>query len=271
MQQAYTNVYVCNNIERKKGRKMNIFLYITLFLIGVVIGNFWKVAIYRIPQNINIMKKVVSYPDSNHDNHKAKISKMMQRLFYALSVGILFVVLATIMKIDENYLQLSSIIMYLFATVYLTILIIITGIDKEHIKIEKKVIMSGIILSIIYIIYLYTIEPSCIYFNTICLGIYLILLVLDTFFIRRYATNSYTLGILMLLNFILIFSKIEIFIYTIIMSIVDVLLYILILQKIQKKNGNKKIKFNEIPIGYFIGVSNIIIFFIVALLNNCYI
>ena len=97
------------------------------------------------------------------------------------------------------------------------------------------------------------------------------LLVIDTFLLRRYAKSSYIISILMLLNIIFIFSKIEIFIYTTIISMVEVLLYILISQKRQKKNGNKKIKFNEIPIGYFIGVSNIIIFFIVALLNNCYI
>ena len=271
MQQAYTKVYVCNNIERKKGRKMNIFLYITLFLIGIVVGGFWKRAIYRIPRNISIMKESVSYLDSNEDNHKVSFSKMIYQLSYLLLGGIVFVGLAKIMRIDANYLQLSSIVMYLFAISYITILIIIAGIDKEHIKIEKKVIISGIISSMIYMIYLYLIESSSIYFSVICLGIDLMLLVIDTFLLRRYAKSSYIISILMLLNIIFIFSKIEIFIYTTIISMVEVLLYILISQKRQKKNGNKKIKFNEIPIGYFIGVSNIIIFFIVALLNNCYI
>ena len=180
-------------------------------------------------------------------------------------------ILAKIMQIDANYLQLSSIMMYLFAVLYLTIIIIIAGIDKEYIKIEKKVITSGIIISMIYIIYLYLIDSSTIYFNSICLGVYLILLGLDTFLLKTYAKNSYVIGILMLLNIILIFSKIEIFYYTIIMTIVEILLYILILKMQQKKNGNKKIKFNEIPIGYFISVSNIIIFIMMLLINNCHI
>ena len=250
---------------------MNIFLYITLFFIGIIIGNFWKIIIYRMPRNIGIMKKIISYPVANQDNQKSALNKTKQQLFYSLLAGILFMILAKIMQIDANYLQLSSIMMYLFAVLYLTIIIIIAGIDKEYIKIEKKVITSGIIISMIYIIYLYLIDSSTIYFNSICLGVYLILLGLDTFLLKTYAKNSYVIGILMLLNIILIFSKIEIFYYTIIMTIVEILLYILILKMQQKKNGNKKIKFNEIPIGYFISVSNIIIFIMMLLINNCHI
>ena len=44
---------------------MNIFLYITLFFIGIIIGNFWKIIIYRMPRNIGIMKKIISYPVAN--------------------------------------------------------------------------------------------------------------------------------------------------------------------------------------------------------------
>ena len=37
---------------------MNIFLYTMLFLIGALVGNFWKMAIYRIPRNIELTKKI---------------------------------------------------------------------------------------------------------------------------------------------------------------------------------------------------------------------
>ena len=40
------------------------------------------------------------------------------------------------------------------------------------------------------------------------------LLTVDTIVLRRYAKNSYTIGILMLLNIILIFSEREILAYT---------------------------------------------------------
>ena len=243
---------------------MNIFLYIVLFLIGIIVGNFWQRAIYRIPRNISIMKKNVSYIDSEH---KSEFSKKILQLFYLLLGGILFVVFGKMLEIDANNLRLSPIIMYLFTILYLTTLIIIAGIDQKYIEIDKRITTSGIIISMMYIVYLYIIDPSSIYFNTICLAIYLVLLTVDTIFLRRYAKNSYTIGILMLLNIILVFSEIEIFAYTMIMTTVEILIYMLILKINQKKNGNKKIKLDKVPVGYFISVSNIIVLFMLAFMQ----
>lgn len=241
---------------------MNILLYIALFLIGIIVGIFWQRTIYRIPRNISIMmKKSESDMDSNN---KSKFHNKMLQLFYLLLGGIVFVVFGKMLEIDINNLHLSSIIMYVLTILYITTLTIIAGIDQEYIEIEKKLTTIGIIISIIYIIYLYVIDPSSIYFNIICLGIYLILLTVDTIFLRRYAKNSYTIGILMLLNIILIFSEKDILAYTIIMASVEILIYILILKMKQKKSGNKKVKINEIPVGYFISASNIIILLMLA-------
>lgn len=219
---------------------MNILLYMTLFLIGIIMGSFWQKIIYRKPRNII-------------------------QIFYLLLGGITFVVFGKMLEIDANHLQLSAMIIYLFSVLYLSTLIIIAGIDQTHIKIEKDIITNGIIVSIMYIVYLYIIDPSSIYFNILCLAIYIMLLIADTIFLRRYARNSYTIGILMLLNIILIFSEIDIFIYTAIMASIEILIYIVISKIKQKKNGNKKIKFDEIPVGYFISASNIIILFVLAL------
>mgnify|MGYP007083915087 FL=1 len=41
----------------------------------------------------------------------------------------------------------------------------------------------------------------------------------------------------------------------------------LILQLNKKKNGNKKIRLDKVPVGYFISVSNIAILFLLALLK----
>lgn len=243
---------------------MNILLYIALFLIGIVLGSFWQKAIYRIPRNISLMKKNVSNIDTNN---KSDFSKKMLQLFYLLLGGISFVVFGKMLEININNVRLSSIIMYLFTILYLSTLIIIAGIDQKYIKIEKKITTSGIIISMIYIIYLYVIDPSSIYFNIICLGIYLVLLAVDTIFLRRYAKNSYTVGVLMLLNIILIFSEKEILAYTTVIATMEILIYMLTLKIQQKKNGNKRIKLSEIPVGYFISASNIIILFVSALIQ----
>lgn len=221
---------------------MNILLYSTLFLIGIIIGSFWQKISYKNPRNII-------------------------QIFYLLLGGITFVVFGKMFEINANQLKLSSIIIYLFSLLYLSSLIIIGGIDKLNIKIEKDIITNGIILSVIYIIYLYTIDPTSIYFNLMCLAIYIILLIIDTILLRKYAKNSYTMGILMLLNIILIFSEMNIFIGTMILSALETLTYIVILKINKRKNGNKKIKIEEIPVGYFISTSNIIILFLLAIMK----
>ena len=240
---------------------MNIFLYVILFLIGAIVGSFWQRAIYRIPRNISMMKKGVTYiePES-----KSKFLKRLVHLFYPLLGGISFVVFGKILEIDTNSLKISSVIMYLFTILYLTTLVIIAGIDQKSIKIEKKMTTSGIIISLIYIVYLYIVDPSSIYFNTVCLAVYLILLTIDTILLRKYAENSYTIGILMLLNIILVFSETEIFAYTMVMTAIEIIIYMLILQLNKKKNGNKKIRLDKVPVGYFILVSNIAILFLLA-------
>lgn len=241
---------------------MNILLYVALFLIGVIVGNFWQQAIYKIPRNISLTKKGLNYIDSEN---KSEFSKKLLQLFYMLLGGSLFVILGIFFKIDVNNFEISSIMMYAFTILYLTTLIIIAGIDKKYLNIEKKVTTSGIIVSMIYIVYLYTIDPSSIYFNTMCLAIYMILLILDTICLRRYAKNSYTIGILMLFNIILVFSETNLLLYTIAMTAIEILMYLLILKINQKKNGNRKIKINKIPVGYLVSVNNIIILLVLVI------
>ena len=82
---------------------MNIFLYVILFLIGAIVGSFWQRAIYRIPRNISMMKKGVTYiePES-----KSKFLKRLVHLFYPLLGGISFVIFGKILEIDTNSLKI---------------------------------------------------------------------------------------------------------------------------------------------------------------------
>ena len=157
---------------------MNIFLYTMLFLIGALVGNFWKMATYRIPRNIELNKKEVSYIEPNSK------SNVLPQIFYLLLGGILFVIFGKILGININNIQLSTILIYIFTILYVSILIIISGIDQKFLKIEKTVTTAGIILSIIYIIYIYTIEASTIKTSIIYLGTYILLISIDTFIVK---------------------------------------------------------------------------------------
>ena len=79
---------------------MNILLYIALFLIGVIVGNFWQRAIYRIPRNISLTKKGITCiePES-----KSKSSKKLLQIFYLLLGGISFFIFARFFEIDIKY------------------------------------------------------------------------------------------------------------------------------------------------------------------------
>lgn len=149
--------------------------------------------------------------------------------------------------------------LYLFAFLYLVILIIIAKNDKKKIEIDKRFSSCGIIVSIMYIVYLYIVDASSIYINIIYLAIYIILIVLDICMLRKYAKNSYTIGILMLFNIILIFSGIEIYSYTMIITAIELLIYMIVEKIYQRKNGNKKLKINDIPVGFFVIAGNITI------------
>ena len=115
---------------------MNILLYVVLFIIGIETGVFCQTAIYRIPRNINIMKKGVT---NIEPEGKQRISKKIIKLSCEILMGIFFVLFGKALGVDINSLKLSPIIMYVFTIVYLTTLFIIAGIDKKHINIDKKV------------------------------------------------------------------------------------------------------------------------------------
>ena len=231
---------------------MNIFLYTMLFFIGALVGNFWKMAIYRIPRNIKLNKKGVSYIEPNSKSNRGS------QLFYLILGGAIFVIFGKALEIDINNIQPLQIITYIFTILYVSVLMIIAGIDQKNLKMEKSVITAGIILSILYMIYMFVIETISLNTSIIYLGIYIILIAIDTFIIKRYAKNSYTTGILMLFNIMLIFTGIEVFTYTIILTALEILVSLIISKIKQKKNGNKKIRLSNIPVGYFLCVSNLL-------------
>ena len=115
-------------------------------------------------------------------------------------------------------------------------------------------------------IYLYTIDSTSIYRYAIYLVMFMILLTIDTLFLRKLALNSYAIDLLMYLNIILIFCDAKIFYFTILVTLIIMALYCLIVKIKKRKNGNKEIKIVELPIGFFIGLSNIITIFILAII-----
>lgn len=238
---------------------MNIIFYIIIFIIGLIIGRYWELEASDIPKKLDLRK--TQYSNKKNDEFVSKLT-------YMLIGGTASVILANTLKINVDEFDITNIIIYVFAMLYISTLVVIGGIDKNYSKIDKKVLAFGIVSSITYMIYIFVIDFSSAQTNIVYLAIYMVLLIIDSFLLRKFAKDSYIVNLLMLISIILVYSNLRIFIYTVIMAVIAILMYYVILESQKKKNGNKKIKVNEIPVGFFISTSNIIVLFMIRIFQN---
>lgn len=263
---------------------MNTIFYIMIFLMGITFGSFYTLAVYRIPKGINITHKHSYCPNCNHKLNfldlipifsyiflggKCRYCKQKIRPRYLILEtlsGLFFVGIAYLMRINIYNLEIIKIIEYAFFVLYFTFIILMSGIDKEYKKINKPVLVYGIIISIMYIVYLYIIEKASIYRYVIYLVAFVLLLLVDTITLKKHAKNNYTYSILIALIIMTIFTG-E---YVTISSVIYALLAIaidLVLKKIKNKKNNTKNKEKE-PIGLYLSVFNILYFIIVLAFCN---
>ena len=258
---------------------MDIFLYIIIFIMGTLFGSFYTLAIYRIPNKIDITHTHSFCPNCQHKlgffelipiwsyiflGGKCKECKQKIRpryLIIEVLSGITLVLLAKGFNISYSNLQLKSLIEFGFLILYLSGMVIIAGIDLEKRKIEKSVIYYALGILVLYIIYLCIVDRANIYRYIMYLSITLILLIFDTIILRKKANTSYTLSILILLLIMVVFTGEAVSILTIIMTLLIIILYIL-LNKIRsyksKVKINEKDKYIKLNLGFYLTISNII-------------
>ena len=258
---------------------MEIFFYIIIFMIGITFGSFYTLAVYRIPKGQDITHTHSYCPNCNHKLNifdlipifsyiflggKCRYCKQKIRPRYlileALS-GLFFVAVAYLMGLSVYEFDKIKIIEYVFFVLYFTFIVLMAGIDKEYRTINKPVLMYGVIVSIMYIVYLYIIEKTSIYRYVIYLTLLLIILILDTIRLKKKAKNSYTYSILMVIIVMAVFTG-E---YTTIASIVTTLLLVAITLLIKTLRKNKTVKTTEqynknIKLGLYLSIANILYF-----------
>ncbi len=260
---------------------IDIIIYIIIFCIGTVFGSFFTLAVYRIPLGKDITHERSFCPNCNHKlsffdmipilsyiclRGKCRYCKQKIRpryLILEILSGIVFVLFAMSIKFNILKISLDTVMYLVFGLIYIAILFIIAGIDKEKIQVEKKVLLFGYVVEALYIIYLYIVEKDAnvyryvIYLMSIC-----ILLTLDIGFLRKSARNSYPTEILLLCLFLLTFTYEGVTILSIIMA-----LLIITFKALMKKLSNKKLEtvrmdkkeFSKMPIGFYLCISNIAI------------
>ncbi len=272
---------------------MNIVFYIVLFIIGTLFGSFYTLAVYRIPKKQDITHTHSYCPNCKHKlgfldlipvfsyvflGGKCRYCKEKIRPRYfilEITSGILFITIAFVMRLTIETLTLKEIIQYSFFVLYITFLMLVIGIDKENRKINKYVSVYGIVISIMYIIYLCIVGQTNIYRYGIYLILYILVLIFDTITLRWYAKNSYLAGILLMIITMVTYTGEYITGNAIIATLLGIAFYTLIhklklgkRRKIKQEEANDKKIIKRISIGFYLGVANIIVLLFVLFLIN---
>lgn len=262
-----------------------ILLFI-IFITGIYFGSFYTLATYRIPKGENITHKHSYCPNCNHKLGAFDLIPVFSYLFLAgkcrycknkigiryflfeAFTGLVFVLFALSLKLNVySALNLNIIIYFMLAFLYFTSLFIIAGIEKEKNIINKGTLIYGSIISIMYIIYSYTLNMGNVYEYVIYLSFMVILLLIDTKNLKKNLKNNYYIQLLILILYMLIFSGTYLTIYTIMVAIISIgIKNIILFFKHNKSKVTKKSKTS--PYAFFLCVSNIIVIIVSNFISN---
>jgi leader peptidase (prepilin peptidase)/N-methyltransferase len=265
---------VTSNFLKRKGIIVNMettIFYILIFIIGALFGSFFTLAVYRIPLHQDITHKRSYCPNCNHKlsfldmipilsyiylGGKCRYCKQKIRIRYLLLevlTGTVFLLFAMSLKLNFYNVEISKLVYLIFGMLYIAGLIIIAGIDKEKRNINKQVLVYEIIILSIYMIYLYVVEKANIYRYVIYLFVMLLLFILDL------KKDNYTVEIIILGIVQAIFTAGYGFLMTVTLTFM-IFIVDCILKKIILKN---KKYYSNLPIGFYLCISNIIILILI--------
>lgn len=260
---------------------MNIILYIIIFITGAMFGSFFTLAIYRIPLRQDITHKHSYCPNCEHKLGFLDLIPIFSYIFLGgkcrychkkirprylileILSGLVFLGIAYLSGISVENLNINIIATSAFMTLYLCFLFLIAGIDKENRSIDKAVNIYGIIISILYMLYLCIAEGAGIYRYGIYLMFYILILILDNITLKKYAKDSYLNGILICIITMAIFTGEYLTFKTVELTLLIIIIYILISKirnvKARKMNKDEEQKiYKKISFGYYLVISNII-------------
>lgn len=149
-----------------------------MFAIGATLGSFYTLAVYRIPIKQDITHKRSYCPKCNHRLNFLDLIPILSYIFLGgkcrycknkirprylileISSGLVFLLYTISLNIDLLNIEYKKIVALAFGMLFFSAVFIIIGIFKEYKKIQKSVFNFGIIVEIIYMIYLYILNTS---------------------------------------------------------------------------------------------------------------
>ena len=246
---------------------MNIFTYIIVFLMGTVFGSFFTLAVYRIPLKKDITHERSFCPNCNHRlefldmipifsylflKGKCRYCGQKIRIRYLLLEclsGLVFLLGFISLKILFPYYEISKLVFYLaFIFAYVTFAII-SGIDKEYIKINMGGLIFGTIMQSLYILNLCILGNINVYRYGIYLAILVILIIINKILNKKEKEN-YPLELLALFTYIVYIVDYKLGLFLLAIS----LLQFVLLKFVFKKE--------KIPMGFYLSINTVLIMII---------
>ena len=285
-------MYMPKILKRTKDKGWNFeveyFIYTIIFIIGTLFGSFFTLAVYRIPLGKNITYEHSFCPNCNtklkfidlipiisyitlggrcrYCGEKVRIRYLLLEILS----GICFVLLALSLKINFASININEIIYFLFLSLYISTLLIIAGIDKEKIKIQKSVIVFGLILAVCSMVYVCISKMQVIYTYIIFLSLTILMLILDTIYLKKNLLENYTISVLLLSLYMIMFKGAENFYYTVALALL-IIVITMVARKIKERNRSKNVintdKKLELPLGFYMVISNITVLLIANFLK----
>ena len=260
---------------------MELIIYGMIFIIGTLFGSFFTLAVYRIPLGLDITHEHSFCPNCNNKLHLRDLIPVLsyimlggkcrycgkkvriRYLLLELLSGFVFLMFALSIKLDLYNINANQIIYFLFFVLYFATLFIIAGIDKEKVVIQKSVLLFSQIIGICFMIYVCISKGQVIYTYIICLAIACILLMANTIFIKNNLYDNYTISVLVLCLYMIVFTGTEVFYYSVAICLSGIGIDMLV-NKV-KTLAKRKVVVNtdrnslRLPIGFYLIVSNIFV------------
>ena len=263
---------------------MDYIIYILIFFIGALCGSFITLAVYRIPLKQDITHTHSYCPQCNHKLGFFDLIPIFSYIFLRgrcryckkkikptsflieILTGVIFVLFAASIKLSLFTTSLSTLIYFIIGLIYITILLIILGIDKKYIKVDKSALIIGFICVTAYLIYLYITERPIdisMYRYVIYLVIACFLVLFSVIYLKKKGKDSYTIDVLMLSIFMILYTYEAVYIYTVMITLIAIALQLIIHNILKRKKNSKyvkgiKIENAKIPIAFYMGVANLI-------------
>ncbi len=235
---------------------------------GITFGSFYTLAVHRIPKKQDITHTHSYCPNCNHKlgildlipvfsyiflGGKCRYCKNKIRpRYFILEIlsGLMFILFAYLLKMSIFDMNKYSIFQFGFLVLYFTFIVLMAGIDKETKQISKPVLKYGIVISVLYMIYLYIIENASIDRYVI----YLILSIIFMILVNKLekTSNKYICSIALTIIIMTVFTGARLTLISCVTTLAVILFYILIKNIIIKKAEK-----NPIAIGFCLAIINI--------------